>query len=165
MFRFKKKKVNILTRSWQNLWYKCNNTRCQWGYNHVFLCDIPQVFVSQASRLLTAKGIALHFLCIWSPWRWGRRWVWNPCRQLWGRDVFEASFICRRSVWNGRTQSFWHLRPSAASVWQLTNVDSTLTTEPPGCANNFFPIGFPLPIYGQQKNKTKLSFIPSTCAV
>lgn len=42
----------------------CNITGCQWGYNHVFLSHIPQVFVSEASRLLTANGIALHLLCV-----------------------------------------------------------------------------------------------------
>lgn len=62
----------------------CNIMGCQWGYNHVFLSHIPQVFVSEASRLLTDNGIALHLLCVWSRGDNGRRWLWNLCCQLLG---------------------------------------------------------------------------------
>lgn len=82
-----------------------NITGCQWGYNHVFLSHIPQVFVSEASRLLTANGIALHLLRVWSRGDKAGDECGVCAVRCKAEMCWKLSFICERSVWNGGSES------------------------------------------------------------
>ncbi len=102
----------------------CNITGCQWGYNHVFLSHIPLVFVSKATRLLTANGIALHLVCVWSRGDTAGDECGICAVSCEAEMPWKPSFICGRSVWNGGSESSDMLDPVYTSEprpgsWQM----------------------------------------------
>lgn len=100
----------------------------------------PGFFVSEASRLLTANGIALRLLCVW----FRRDEAGDDCGiravSCEAKMSRKPSVICR-SVWNAGSESFDMWAGAGAPARQLTNVDSTLTTMQQRCANNVLSDG------------------------